>query len=453
MSKGIAFGLLLFYVICTCMGRREKVHLLKRGIHWLVKTGRKKGLISQTDWKSSRSWLEKAWILLLVCSAGCLILTVIWEHVQKEAVAGMERPANGMGTVQEELEVYWRSDDDESGRETLFVEVEEKLLTDEELAKQFLEIKRKLPEVILGENESTESICHDLILPSSLEGYTAAITWSTSDSEVIDWEGRLGSAVLPEGEQIILTAYLSLQGEEETCEILLTVFPEEKTMQQTIEKQLMEENKDKTNPWFSFPERVGGWTLVWNRKDDSTTEGMCLLIMLLPFLYLLWKRGEEKEKQRKEEQNLQRDYPEIVTKLSLLLGAGLNLHKAMERIAEDYQRQYDGNKRTAYEAIVKICLDMQTGISEKDAYEELGRLCRVPCYRTLSALLVRQLTKGSRGMNRMLEEEAEKAYEMRRQQAEILGEQASTKLLFPMILMLLIVFVILMVPAWLNFGF
>ena len=55
-------------------------------------------------------------------------------------------------------------------------------------------------------------------------------------------------------------------------------------------------------------------------------------------------------------------------------------------------------------------------------------------------------------MGRILEEEAGKAQEIRRQQARILGEQASTKLLFPMILMLLVVFILLMVPAWLTFS-
>lgn len=73
-------------------------------------------------------------------------------------------------------------------------------------------------------------------------------------------------------------------------------------------------------------------------------------------------------------------------------------------------------------------------------------------YRTLSALLVQHLQKGSQGIELMLEEEAEKAQEMRKQQARIQGEQASTKLLFPMVLMLLIVFVILLVPAWIFFS-
>ena len=52
----------------------------------------------------------------------------------------------------------------------------------------------------------------------------------------------------------------------------------------------------------------------------------------------------------------------------------------------------------------------------------------------------------------MLEEEAEKAQEMRKQQARVLGEQASTKLLFPMILMLIVTFVILLIPACISFA-
>ena len=51
-------------------------------------------------------------------------------------------------------------------------------------------------------------------------------------------------------------------------------------------------------------------------------------------------------------------------------------------------------------------------------------------------------------MEHLLEEEAAKAQEMRQQQARVLGEQASTRLLFPMILMLVFKMkVIVDVPA------
>ena len=54
-------------------------------------------------------------------------------------------------------------------------------------------------------------------------------------------------------------------------------------------------------------------------------------------------------------------------------------------------------------------------------------------------------------MTDLLLEEAKEAMEERRQLAKKMGEEAGTKLLFPMILMLLVVLVILIVPAMMSF--
>lgn len=51
----------------------------------------------------------------------------------------------------------------------------------------------------------------------------------------------------------------------------------------------------------------------------------------------------------------------------------------------------------------------------------------------------------------MLEQEATASFTERKNNARKLGEKAGTKLLFPMLLMLGIVLVILMVPAFLSF--
>ncbi len=51
-----------------------------------------------------------------------------------------------------------------------------------------------------------------------------------------------------------------------------------------------------------------------------------------------------------------------------------------------------------------------------------------------------------------LENETKIAFEERKQQAKRLGEEAQTKLLFPMILMLTVVMIIIMIPAYMSFG-
>ena len=53
-------------------------------------------------------------------------------------------------------------------------------------------------------------------------------------------------------------------------------------------------------------------------------------------------------------------------------------------------------------------------------------------------------------MQQLLDAEAKEAFVERKRYAKQLGEEASTKLLIPMGLMLLLVFAILMLPAMMN---
>ena len=60
------------------------------------------------------------------------------------------------------------------------------------------------------------------------------------------------------------------------------------------------------------------------------------------------------------------------------------------------------------------------------------------------------LRKGTRGMTQVLKAESIQAFEERKARAKRLGEEAGTKLLLPMFLMLAIVLVIVIVPAFLS---
>ena len=148
------------------------------------------------------------------------------------------------------------------------------------------------------------------------------------------------------------------------------------------------------------------------------------------------------------------DYPEIVNQLTLLLSAGLNTRNAVFRLASDYQkrRQKGGKRRQAYEELVTCCREMEQGTAEQIAYEHLGSRCSVGGYKTLTTLLVQNLKKGNKYLLELLEQESAQAFERRKRQARILGEEAGTKLLFPMILLLGVVVVMILIPAWISFG-
>ena len=63
---------------------------------------------------------------------------------------------------------------------------------------------------------------------------------------------------------------------------------------------------------------------------------------------------------------------------------------------------------------------------------------------------MQSLKKGSRDLRDQLEQEERAAYDERRINAKVAGEEASLKLLLPMMGMLGVIFIVLMVPAFMQ---
>ena len=105
-----------------------------------------------------------------------------------------------------------------------------------------------------------------------------------------------------------------------------------------------------------------------------------------------------------------------------------------------------------YEEMLYSCYEMQCGVSESSAYERFGKRCGLQPYTKLIGLLSQSMRKGNMALLSDLQKEAEDAQEIRRSVARKKGEEAGTKLLIPMIMMLAIVMVLVMFPAFFSFS-
>jgi Flp pilus assembly protein TadB len=128
-----------------------------------------------------------------------------------------------------------------------------------------------------------------------------------------------------------------------------------------------------------------------------------------------------------------------VAKLTLYLGAGLTVRSAFQRMAGEYEAE-----------IGFVCRQLQAGISEATAYEQLGKRTGVQEYIRLSTLLTQNLKKGNGDLLKRLREETKRAENEKIQTCKKLAEEASTKLLVPMVLFLVVVMVMVMLPAFLS---
>lgn len=168
------------------------------------------------------------------------------------------------------------------------------------------------------------------------------------------------------------------------------------------------------------------------------------------FVYSRRKRQAEAEKVRREK--IKQDYPELISRLLLLLQAGLVSRSAFIRIANDYTKDLSQGKkkRPAFDEVCQMCQEMTKGVSEEDAYMRFSARCVLPNYRTLSVLLVQNLKKGGTGLSDALEREIVTAQEEKKRTARIEGEKASVKLLLPMGMMLMVVLAVMVIPAFMS---
>ena len=146
------------------------------------------------------------------------------------------------------------------------------------------------------------------------------------------------------------------------------------------------------------------------------------------------------------------DYSEIVGQFIILMGAGMTAKSVWKKIVDDYgkQKRNSGRTRWAYEEMEITLKEMQNGVPELECYEHFAKRCDLLPYIKLGALLAQNLKKGTKGLWIQMEMEAHQAMNDRKNQIKKLGEEAGTKLLIPMLLMLVVVLSIVIVPAFLS---
>lgn len=401
--------------------------------------------------KNNHQTLVRMSIFLVLAGNLAGISLGLWQNKHPDVVTTLKRSDYEQGIFEESLN--FRTDDGKSHKIT--IEFPQKTYTKKEATHLLNDASKKLESCILGKNKTFSSIHFPLSLPETLPDSPVQLFWTTSNPEVLNYDGEIGSSIPSSGTSVTLCCELTLGEESLLWKKEVCVYPEklskEKSLALEIQKSI---DKDSSSAVLTLPSSVNGQHLFFYRDASKAGLFVCLFFSLLGFLLVPLKRQKEQERLEKQKLEMQRDYPDIVSKLLLFLHAGLTIRASLEKIADDYQknhRQQNLPKRPAYEALLETCHELQGGMSQPKAYENFGNRCCSPEYKILSVLLIQNLKKGNQNTLVLLEKEAADALENRKRKARILGEEAQTKLLFPMLLQLVIVLTLLMLPAFLSF--
>lgn len=362
---------------------------------------------------------------------------------------------------------YWGTQKEESlvvevegeKKQQVTIPVPERKYEEDKIQGILEEMAESLEKTILKDNKSLDDVSSDLNLVSSVPDTDVDVMWMISPSGYMMYDGTLlPEEVTRDGIVVNLTAMLTYEDKNISHSFAICLnrpeLTHEEELRQEIEKEIEGCNVSQSAAEeLRLPKQVGGKEIQFQYEKKNNT-GIIVLVLILCAVLSFFSKDEKIKKELEErKKQMLLDYSEIVSKLSLLLGAGMTIRMSLEKIARDYdsKRKKGGEQRYAYNEILYICREMQGGMSEHAAIDMLGNRCQIPCYMKLCTLLQQNLKKGSGGMAQSLSYEVGLAFEERKNIARKFGEEAGTKLLFPMILMLVIVMVVLVVPAFMSF--
>ena len=254
--------------------------------------------------------------------------------------------------------------------------------------------------------------------------------------------------------------YLKTQYHSAPYQIYVGIVPRELSRYESLLLQLQqaitaEDEGSLGENMLSLPTEIDGQRIYYSEHEDRS-------YLLLPLLGVIaamaiyMRQGQARRTEKKQrEALLMLDYSELVSKLMVYIGAGLTVRNALETISQHFDALIArGIKedRPLYQELRTMVIQFRRNMPESEIYLSFGRRVNLKPYTKLVSLIEQNRMNGARNLRAMLELEMEDAFEQRKTTARRLGEEAGTKLLLPLFIMLGIVMIIVIVPAMSALG-
>lgn len=411
--------------------------------------------------KLKEYYLTELRLLIVILILG-VILTIVFSISDKKTTeiqnGLIERNTYGMGKRPVTLDVYREAD---GNVQSVTFDVDE-VKYDEKTVKILANnLKKELDKRILAENVSKDHVSKPLSFENKIADYPFYLKYETSNPLIISNDGKLDSKKIEEtdslGEGILVRILVTITYEEykEEYELFVNVFSPQKSFEEkyieAIERELGAYNeKTRMTEYMTLPESISGIKVSFKNKNphNAIIVGMLSITALLGIHYA--RKNEIKKLVDIRNQQMISDYPKVLNKFALYFNAGMPIKAIWIKICEEYMalKASDGETRYVFEELLISYNKMKEGVPELEAYEDFSKRCGLPVYRSFVNQIEQAVIKGKRDVGEMFSKEVIEAFNVRKMNARKLSEEASTKLLVPMFMMLLVVIVMIIFPAF-----
>ena len=178
----------------------------------------------------------------------------------------------------------------------------------------------------------------------------------------------------------------------------------------------------------------------------STTAGTAILgigtVLILVVVYAMY--DELSDRVRKRREAISRQFPNVVSKLALLVTSGMIMDRAWKETSFSQESEL-------YREMRKTSEELDNLVSPEAAYSNFINRCNTKETAKLASAIMQNLSKGNAEIGKLLKDMAREAWQERRHTAKRDAEKANSRLMIPTMLLFIAILVLLMVPVAMNF--
>ena len=179
----------------------------------------------------------------------------------------------------------------------------------------------------------------------------------------------------------------------------------------------------------------------------SRTAGAAIVgigtILILVMVYAMYDELSDKVKKRRVA--ICKQFPNVVSKLALLVTSGMIMDRAWKETAYSQESEL-------YREMRKTAEELDNLVSPEAAYSSFITRCNTKETSKLASAIMQNLSKGNSEIGVLLKNMAREAWQERRRTAKRDAEKANSKLMIPTMLLFIAILIMLMVPVAMNFS-
>ncbi len=160
-------------------------------------------------------------------------------------------------------------------------------------------------------------------------------------------------------------------------------------------------------------------------------------ILAVIFVWYMNESFKDKLTARREE--ILAQFPQVLSKMTLLVNSGMLLRDAWNLIANQ-------SDTVLFQEMQLTAAQLENGVSEVEAYREFAERCGIKEVRKFASMVIQGLEKGAAELTMFLKDMADELWMEKRNMVKQKGEKANSKLLVPTVIIFIGILFMIMAP-------